>query len=124
MKNNNQSTISLPLLQEIGVIVLLLLAIAVPRLAGLDRFVAADETLWLDRAGKLYYALNHHDLTVAVGHPGVTIMWAGFASYTLEYPKDIPGQKGLDHTLTLLAMKQRQFDLPLRLLVTSRRILI
>ena len=122
--NDNRSAIWLRVLLEISVTGLLLLAMAVPRLLGLDRFITPDETLWLDRAGKFYYALNHHDLTVAVGHPGVTIMWAGFASYTLEYPQNIPGQKGLDHTLTLLAMKQRQFDLPLRLLITARRILI
>src|ERR1044071_9093511 len=100
----SQSEILPRILLEIGVTFLLLLAMAVPRLAGCDRFVTADEILWLDRAGKFYYALNHHDLTLAVGHPGVTIMWAGFASYTHEYPQNLAGQKGLrseEHTSEL-----------------------
>ncbi len=120
----NRSSISLRFLGEICISFILLLAIAIPRLLDLNRFVTTDETLWLGRGGKFYYALAHHDLTFARGHPGVTVMWAGLASYILEIPQYYEGFKGQDHAATLYALKARQTDLPLRLLVTARRILI
>src|SRR5689334_12856470 len=122
--SQNRSTISLRSLGEIGISLILLLAIAIPRLLDLNQFVTTDETLWLGRGGKFYYALAHHDLTFARGHPGVTVMWAGLASYILEFPEYHEGFKGQDHAATLYALKARQTDLPLRLLVTGRRILI
>jgi 4-amino-4-deoxy-L-arabinose transferase-like glycosyltransferase len=51
-------------------------------------------------------------------------MWAGLASYILEYPQYYKGFRGQDHAATLYALKSRQTDLPLQLLVTGRRILI
>jgi 4-amino-4-deoxy-L-arabinose transferase-like glycosyltransferase len=122
--SRNRSPIPLPLVLEIGVICILLSAIAVPRLLDLDHFVTTDETLWLGRGGKFYYALAQGDLTFARNHPGVTVMWAGLASFVLEDPEYYKGRKGTDHAASLYSLKQRQSDLPLRLLVTGRRILI
>jgi 4-amino-4-deoxy-L-arabinose transferase-like glycosyltransferase len=125
IKNNqDRSANSFRLLLEISVTGVLLLAMAVPRLLDLDHFVTVDETRWLTRAGQFYYALSHHNLTFTATHPGVTVMWAGLASYLLEYPEYSQIEKGEGHGVTLFAVKQRQFDLPLRLLVTGRRILI
>jgi 4-amino-4-deoxy-L-arabinose transferase-like glycosyltransferase len=122
--SHNRSVIPLRLLMEIGVTCALLLAIAVPRLLDLDHFATTDEILWLGRGGKFYYALAHHDLTFARSHPGVTVMWAGLASFVLEDPAYKKGQGGEEHAASLYALKRRQFELPLRLLVTGRRILI
>jgi len=122
--SHNRSVIPLRFLLEIGVTCALLLAIAVPRLLDLDHFATADEVLWLGRGGKFYYALAHHDLTFARSHPGVTVMWAGLASFVLEDPEYKKGQGGEEYAVSLYALKRRQFELPLRLLVTGRRILI
>jgi len=49
--------------------VLLLLAALSPRLWRLDRFITADEILFLDHARDL-------SLTLGIGYPGVTLAWA------------------------------------------------
>ena len=69
--------------------VLLILAIAVPRLSGLDRFVTVDEPKWLARAGNFYLALAQGDLanTFTREHPGVTVTWAGTLGLLWRYPE-------------------------------------
>ncbi|HEX6305739.1 MAG TPA: glycosyltransferase family 39 protein, partial [Anaerolineales bacterium] len=68
---------------------LLILAIAVPRLSGLDRFVTVDEPKWLARAGNFYLALAQGDLanTFTREHPGVMVTWAGTVGLLWRYPE-------------------------------------
>lgn len=75
---------------------ILILAVAVPRLSGLDRFVTVDEPKWLARAGNFYLALAQGDLanTFTREHPGVTVTWAGTVGLLWRYPgykDDAPG---------------------------------
>jgi hypothetical protein len=67
---------------------LLILALALPRLTALDRYVTVDEPLWLERSANFYQALWNQDWknTYLVGHPGVTITWAGTAGFLWEFP--------------------------------------
>ncbi len=59
-------------------LVLIVIAIWLPRGLALDRFVTIDETKWLDRSANFYLALAKGDFadTYQKEHPGVTIMWA------------------------------------------------
>ncbi len=114
------------LLLEVAVLCGLILAIGVPRLLALDQFVTTDERLWLDRSGRFYYALAHHDLaaTFQRSHPGVTVMWAGLTGYLRVYPEYRESRKGQEGPIGLGTLKRRAFDLPLRILVAGRRTLV
>lgn len=86
---------------ELAALALVLLAISLPHLAGLARFVTPDEYLWLARSANFYEALTRRDYasTYQAAHPGVTIMWAGAAGLSLVYPdylKSDPGQVDTD----------------------------
>jgi hypothetical protein len=83
---------------------LLVLALALPRLTTLDRYVTVDESLWLTRSANFYRALWIRDWkgTYLVGHPGVTVTWAGIAGFLWKYPgyvkmsdRQFGGSKGL-----------------------------
>jgi hypothetical protein len=69
-------------------LLLLILALALPRLTTLDRYVTIDEPLWLMRSANFYQALWTRDWknTSQVGHPGVTITWAGTAGFLWKFP--------------------------------------
>jgi hypothetical protein len=56
-----------------------------PRLWGLDRFLAVDEWLWMTRAQRFLSGIERHDwaATFQTGHPGVTTMWLGSLGYWL-----------------------------------------
>ena len=57
---------------------LLVLAALLPRLLQLDRFITADEILFLDHARDFLEGLVSGDLTLTlgIGYPGVTLAWA------------------------------------------------
>jgi hypothetical protein len=57
--------------------ILLTLAVLLPRLWGLDRFITADEILFLDHARQFLRGLASGDfsLTLGIGYPGVTLAW-------------------------------------------------
>jgi 4-amino-4-deoxy-L-arabinose transferase-like glycosyltransferase len=57
--------------------ILLTLAALLPRLWGLDRFITADEILFLDHARQFLRGLASGDfsLTLGIGYPGVTLAW-------------------------------------------------
>ncbi len=70
------------------VLLLLILALALPRLTALDRYVTIDEPLWLMRSANFYQALWTRDWknTYQAEHPGVTITWAGTAGFLVKFP--------------------------------------
>lgn len=64
------------------------LAVWLPRAFQLDHFVTVDESKWLVRSANFYEALSSGQLEHAFqhGHPGVTIMYAGMAGYLWKFP--------------------------------------
>jgi 4-amino-4-deoxy-L-arabinose transferase-like glycosyltransferase len=107
---------------ELGLMVVLLAAIALPRMLALGRFVTADEPTWGKRAASFYLALTEKDYsaTYQTGHPGVTTMWAGAAAYALRFPKyQNVGQLAIGDT-KLFDLFQRHGPNPLELLATAR----
>jgi len=76
---------------------MIIIAMVVPRIIDLDRFVTPDEKKWLHRSANFLTALIQKDFehTFQREHPGVTIMWAGTAGFLVRYPQFItlePGQ--------------------------------
>jgi Dolichyl-phosphate-mannose-protein mannosyltransferase len=67
---------------------LLALALLLPRLLELSRYVTVDEPLWLIRSANFYQALAAGDWkdTFQREHPGVTMMWAGTIGFLLRFP--------------------------------------
>jgi hypothetical protein len=105
-----------------------ILALWLPRGLGLDQFVTPDEPLWLTRSANFYYALANGDLasTYQKEHPGVTVMWAGTASFLLRYPEYRDSQRGQltnDEFNEYMGRKARPVT-PLQLLATARTILV
>ena len=76
-------------LGEVALLTLALLALGLPRLLALGRFVTADEPAWGKNSASFYYALSTGDYaaTYQLAHPGVTTMWAGAAAYHLQFPQ-------------------------------------
>jgi hypothetical protein len=109
-------------------LLVVVLALWLPRGLGLDRFVTPDEPLWLTRSANFYDALANGDLasTYQKEHPGVTIMWAGTASFLLRYPEYRDSQRGQltsDEFDEYMGRKARPVT-PLQLLATARTILV
>jgi hypothetical protein len=104
-----------------------MLAIALPRLLAINRFVTPDEHLWVTRSANFYYALGQRDFaaTFQKEHPGVTVMWAGTAAFLMRYPEyrgSGMGQLASDQFHYYLTKVRQQS--PLSLLVTARTILV
>ena len=81
------------------VLLLLFLAVWLPRVQGLDRFVTPDEPTWLYRSANFYRAISHGDFagTFQREHPGVTVMWAGALAFLQKLPhyaEEGPSQLG------------------------------
>lgn len=70
-------------------LVFLALAIAVPRLKGLNRLVTPDEHLWLARSANYYMAISQGKpaWTYLSEHPGLTVAWAGTGGFLVRYPQ-------------------------------------
>jgi 4-amino-4-deoxy-L-arabinose transferase-like glycosyltransferase len=78
-------------------LLIVLVALALPRATALDRFVTPDEPKWLMRSANFFLALAQGDFanTYQKEHPGVTVMWAGAAGFLYRYPAYVtlgPGQ--------------------------------
>jgi hypothetical protein len=60
---------------------ILVVAVGLPRLLELDRFITADEPTWVRHSASFYSDLVQGDFanTFKLEHPGVTVMWAGSA---------------------------------------------
>jgi hypothetical protein len=72
---------------EVLAVVVIALAIFIPRVLKLDQFVTPDEPLWITRSANFYYALTHGDFasTFQREHPGVTTMWAGTGGFLARF---------------------------------------
>jgi Dolichyl-phosphate-mannose-protein mannosyltransferase len=114
--------------RDLLALIVVILALWLPRGLGLDQFVTPDETLWLTRSANFYEALAQGDLasTYQREHPGVTVMWAGTTSFLLRYPEYRDSQRGQltnDEFDEFMGRKARPVT-PLELLVTARALLV
>lgn len=73
---------------QLLLVLVLLLALLAPRLAAIGQYSVADEGHWLQFSANFYYALSTGDFahTYQREHPGVLPMWAGTASFLINYP--------------------------------------
>jgi hypothetical protein len=74
---------------ELGLLALIIIAMAIPRLAGLDRLVTIDEPYWMQGGANFYFALGQGDLAATYhdGHPGVTQLWEGAVGMWRVWPQ-------------------------------------
>ncbi|MGD9093484.1 MAG: hypothetical protein PVF74_11610, partial [Anaerolineales bacterium] len=108
-------------------VILITLAILLPRAVALDRFATPDEHLWVYRSANFYYALGQRDFasTFQKEHPGVTTMWAGMAGFLTRFPEYRGSGLGqivspeLDYYLREIAQVP-----PLEILVASRYFMV
>jgi len=68
-------------------LVLVLIAVGVPRILSLDHFATPDEAAWVGRSASFYYALAQRDFanTFQHSHPGVMVTWAGTVAFRIRY---------------------------------------
>ena len=83
---------------KILTLLVVLVAMGLPRATALDRFVTPDEPKWLMRSANFFLSLAQKDFahTYQKEHPGVTVMWAGAAGFLYRYPQYVtqgPGQQ-------------------------------
>ena len=104
---------------------IVLIATLIPRVVALDRFVTADENLWITRSANFYCAVSQGDWknTFQRQHPGVTTTWAG----TLAFLAVGPGYADDCRQIALAEHEQVLRDHgidPLRLLQAGRLVMV
>jgi 4-amino-4-deoxy-L-arabinose transferase-like glycosyltransferase len=74
---------------SLALLTVLIVALALPRLMGLDQFATIDEPYWLTAGSDFYYALGQRDFarTVYDYHPGVTTMWIVTGAMLMYFPQ-------------------------------------
>jgi len=110
-------------------LVIVILAMAIPRLPSLDHFVTADEAKWLTRSANYFTALAQRDFihTYQKEHPGATVMWAGTAGFLWRFPGYVtegPGQHDRPNKLVLFLENRNYIDMPLNLLEAGRTFVV
>ncbi len=106
--------------------ILFFLAIFIPRILAIGRFVTVDEPTWGKRSANFYYSLMNgkYDYTYQSGHPGVIVLWAGAGGFQLEFNQyQRVGQSEIGDTKLFLLFKRHGGN-PLEVLVTARTILV
>ena len=65
------------------------LALWLPRSRDLERYVTTDEVIWLMRSGNFYYALGQRDFAATDMNksPGVVTMWVETLAFLKEFPQ-------------------------------------
>ena len=114
--------------KEIGLALVIVIAMLLPRIFELDKFVTTDETIWLMRSSNYYYALGQRDFeNIGEGRAdgGVVTMWVGTAALLVEYPQYRSyGQGYFENFLVFNRfIDEKGFD-PLVILSTSRIIMV
>jgi hypothetical protein len=113
---------------EVMAVGTLLLAIALPRGIALGRFLTPDEYKWIARSANFYQALSSGNFasTIQVGHPGVTVMWAGTLAYLATFPQYASLQTGqVTADGFHVFMQENQMPVtPLELLRNSRIVMV
>ena len=113
--------------QWIAALVLIGLAVSLPRGLGLASYVSVDEPKWLERSANFYLALSQRDLagTFTREHPGVTITWAGLAGFLTSYPDYVRQATGrFDEPQEMEQFFRANGRNPLQVLEASRIIVV
>lgn len=106
-----------------GIWGLVLLVALLPRLFQLDRFITADEILFLDHAREFLQGLATGDpwLTLGIGYPGVTLAWANALGLLVLYGLSRLGLVGIPSANFSLSQFLAAADVqPLPYYVTGR----
>lgn len=112
---------------EACILLIIGLAIWLPRGFGLDRFVTTDEVAWLWRSANFYYALGQRNFaaTDLNRSPGVVTMWVDAAAYLVKFPAYRGfGQGQLDKYAVLEAFLGEHGVSPHDILVTGRELMV
>ena len=122
-----QQIIRKTIIWELAALALVVLSLGLPRGAELARYVTPDEYLWLTKTANFYEAISNRDFasTFQIGHPGVTIMWAGMAGLWMKYQEYIdlnPGQINPDEFHAI--MQRNQVPVSLLALLRQDRIVM
>lgn len=72
---------------NLSLLLMITVAILLPRIFSLDSYVTTDENLWAFRSANFYYGLGQRDFYNKTSHPGVTTMWAGTAGFLWRFPE-------------------------------------
>ena len=113
-------------LEIIGLLVLLI-AVFIPRWPALGDFATVDESSWLMRSANFYYALGQRDFekTIYAYHPAVTTMWIGTAALLLDFPEYRGlGQGYFEKEWQFAEFLSEQGYTPLEMLKSSRQIYV
>ena len=111
----------------IALLVIVALAIWLPRAFSLDRFIATDEVVWLWRSANFYYSLGQRDFAATSFNrsPGVVTMWVETAAFLLDFPEYRGfGQGWLNKYALFEALTHAKGIQPHDLLVTSRQLMV
>jgi len=111
-------------LKDSFTILVLVMAILIPRLIGLDTFVTVDEPSWVGYGANTYYALGQRDIRAIVTKysPGITTIWAGAASVHLLFPEYRGFGQGYlwDDDLGVADIMSKHGQSPMEILVAGR----
>ena len=105
------------------VLLLLFVAVWMPRVLDLHAFVTPDEPTWLFRSANYYQAISRGDFasTYQREHPGVTVMWAGALAFLQHLPHYAEmGPVHLDEGQLEPWLRDHSAVEPLQLLATAR----
>lgn len=107
-------------------VLLVILAVLLPRIFELDRFVTVDEPEWLFQSANFYYALGQRDFgqTYRREHPGVVTLWAGAAAYQWQAPEYRGMGQGYVPTAQAEDYLRSQGLDPLQLLQAGRTVMV
>jgi 4-amino-4-deoxy-L-arabinose transferase-like glycosyltransferase len=102
------------------------LSLLLPRIFELDRFATIDEPEWIFQSANFYYALGQRDFaqTYRREHPGVTALWAGAASYLINFPEYRGFGQGYIETAKMERYLRSLDQQPIQLLQTARVVLV
>lgn len=107
-------------------LVVLLFALAVPRLLVLRQFVTIDEYKWMIRSTNFYFALRQGNLiaTYQKEHPGVTAMWAGVGSLWGFFSEEIEAGEGQFDTVAYRALLREHGLRAIDMLASGRSFMV
>ncbi|MCK4977472.1 MAG: hypothetical protein KAS36_11130, partial [Anaerolineales bacterium] len=110
-------------------LLLITIALWLPRGLELNRFVTPDESKWLTRSANFYVALAKGDFadTYQKEHPGVTVMWAETAGFLWRFPGYVterPGQHDRPQKFKRFLEHRGYDDVPMLLLEAGRTFIV
>ncbi|MCK4899395.1 MAG: phospholipid carrier-dependent glycosyltransferase [Anaerolineales bacterium] len=110
-------------------LLLITIALWLPRGLELNRFVTPDESKWLTRSANFYVALAKGDFadTYQKEHPGVTVMWAETAGFLWRFPGYVterPGQLDRPQKFKRFLEHRGYDDVPMLLLEAGRTFIV